>query len=212
MVTCCCWDLGSFVGSHVFFWRGQNVTKTGWVWNGICYGGVGAGVSAVLSVVGWIVGCVSAPTCAVVICWFGGVWIVECGSGACEMGSDAVCGWLEWDCVWVMYLVVLKAVVRHAGKELGEELGQTAKVVGVGSIVVVLEVVGIVVVVEVVVAEVADAEIATVVAWAQQARVRASMALLGDTLVVVHRKLLSATVVATHRLVLALLLASEAVP
>ena len=65
---------------------------------------------------------------------------------------------------------------------------------------------------EVVVAEVADAEIATVVAWVQQVRVRASRVLLGDTLMVVHRKLLLATVVATHRLVLALLLASEAVP
>ena len=65
---------------------------------------------------------------------------------------------------------------------------------------------------EVVVAAMADAEFATVVAWVQQVRVRASRVLLGDTLVVVHRKLLSATVVATHRLVLALLLASEAVP
>ena len=35
---------------------------------------------------------------------------------------------------------------------------------------------------------------------------------LGDTLVMVHRKLLSATVVVTHRLVLASLLASEAAP
>ena len=65
---------------------------------------------------------------------------------------------------------------------------------------------------EVVVAEVADAEFATVVAWMQRVRTRASRVLLGDTLVMVHRKLLSATIVATQRLVLASLLASEAVP
>ena len=95
MVTCCCWDLVSFVESPVFFWYGQNGKKTDWVWSEICCGCVGAGASVVLNVVGWSVWCVLAPTtCAVLTCWSGGVWIVEYGSGACVMGSGAVCEWL----------------------------------------------------------------------------------------------------------------------
>ena len=69
---------------------------------------------------------------------------------------------------------------------------------------------------EVVVAETAGVDVAAEmvadVAWVQRVRTRASRVLLDGTLVVVHRKLLSATIVATQRLVLASLLASEAVP
>ena len=91
----------SFVENPVFFWYGQNGKKTDWVWSEICCGCVGAGASVVLNVVGWSVWCVLAPaTGAVLTCWSGGVWIVEYGSGACVMGSGAVCEWLGWDFVW----------------------------------------------------------------------------------------------------------------
>ena len=65
---------------------------------------------------------------------------------------------------------------------------------------------------EVVVAEVVDAAFVPVVAWVQRVRTHVSRVLLGETLLVVHRNVLSATIVATRQLVLASLLASEAVP